>query len=389
MAKQKFCNVCHAGCLDCHYAPDRQKGVHHFSAKPSSESCLGYGRGTSTCHPGSMQSRRGETYIGGDYSIPAGMKPDVHYKKSIHCTECHLTGEKGMGDMRRKASCQDCHTEVEEAHGRSIHKRLDCASCHVNELRGYQIVIWGPGLVAGEQNPFKKYSLYYGTQSPPILMKDQKGIWMPVKVFPHSVGNVRPDVQPSEGLQFRWPGGETRDPYYIVGTVEVGANNRHLLWIEFQQASHPYGKGRTCGSCHRGKQTTVSSWEYMDDQGALDPFRGGYRIEADVGGLRVLDMKYTTPIRPADGYRLEDFASWVFFRDKWRMPGDFSIKAEKTKYAKYRSLARRTEKDLSVIEKSMRSADKKTMKRFRALKGAALHNEDEAAHLIMTFRSGP
>ncbi|MCK7508666.1 MAG: hypothetical protein MZV70_34645 [Desulfobacterales bacterium] len=64
-AKQRFCNVCHTGCLDCHYAPDREKGVHHFQNRPRSETCGGYGRGTSICHPGAMQSRRGETYIGG------------------------------------------------------------------------------------------------------------------------------------------------------------------------------------------------------------------------------------------------------------------------------------------------------------------------------------
>ncbi|MCX8069789.1 MAG: hypothetical protein N2738_04735, partial [Thermodesulfovibrionales bacterium] len=68
--KQRFCNVCHAGCLDCHYEPSVDKGVHNFVKKPSSASCGGYGRGTSICHPGAMQSRRGETYIGGDYSIP-------------------------------------------------------------------------------------------------------------------------------------------------------------------------------------------------------------------------------------------------------------------------------------------------------------------------------
>ena len=206
--KQKFCNVCHAGCLDCHYRPSVKEGTHAFTKKPDSLSCSGYGRGASTCHPGAMASRRGETYIGGDYSLPQGMQPDVHYEKGIQCVDCHPTGEKGMGDMERKASCQDCHIETEASHKESIHKEMDCAACHISQLGGYQITTWGPGNVAGKPSPFHKYSLYYGIQSPPILMKDQKGIWMPVKLWPHSVGNIKVDVPPSPSIQFRWPRSE-------------------------------------------------------------------------------------------------------------------------------------------------------------------------------------
>lgn len=386
IAKQKFCNVCHAGCLDCHYTPDRQKGVHSFANRPTSESCAGYGRNTSMCHSGAMHSRRGETYIGGDYSIPTGMEPDVHYKKNIHCVDCHTTGEKGMGDMQRKANCQSCHIEIEEAHAKSIHKNLDCATCHVNELRGYQVVIWGPGMVAGKENPFKKYSLYYGTQSPPILMKHQKGKWMPVKVFPHSIGNVKPEVKPSEKLMFRWLKGETKDPYYIVGTFNIGANDKHLLWIEIQQASHPYGKGRSCESCHKEKQVAASTWEYMDDQGAEDAFKGGYRIVADKNSLKITDMKNKTPIKVSEGYKLEDFASWLFLKDKWQMPGDFSIKTEKDKYKKYLMLTKSIDKEIKVLDNYAKNKDKKIQRIFKELKGIVLHNEDRAMELIQEFK---
>ncbi len=383
--KQKFCNVCHAGCLDCHYEPDKEKGVHYFTNKPVSEGCAGYGRGTSACHSGSMQSRRGETYIGGDYSIPQGMEPDVHYKKKIHCIDCHTTGEKGMGDMQRKANCQDCHREIEEAHGKSIHKKLDCATCHINELRGYQIVIWGPGVVAGRENPFNKYSLYYGIQKPPILMKDQKGLWMPVKVFPHSVGNIKDDVKPSKGMEFRWAKGETRDPYYVVGTFSSSADNKHLLWIEIQQASHPYGKARRCKSCHTETQRTTSTWEYMGEQGVLEPFRGGYDIEANAKGLKILNLINTTPIKVAPGYKREDFASWLFFRDKWQMPGDFSIKTDKDKFRKYWRLAASIDRGLRVLEGSTDRKDKKAQRHFGELKGVVLHNQDGAMELIRGF----
>jgi len=384
--KQKFCNVCHTGCLDCHYAPDVEKGVHNFTKIPRSESCVGYGRGTSICHPGAMQSRRGGTYIGGDYSIPTGMEPDAHYKKDIHCVDCHTTGEKGMGDMQRKASCQDCHIEIEDAHSKSIHKNMDCASCHVNELRGYQITVWGPGEIAGRENPFKKYSLYYGIQKPPVLIKDQKGIWMPVKVWPHSVGNIKPDVKPSERLMFRWPDGQTRDAYYVLGTFDSQANNKHLLWLELQQASHPFGKARDCDSCHKERQVAVSEWEFMDNQGAEDNFKGGYRIVAGKDGLRIDDMHNTTSIKAAEGYKIEDFASWLHFKDKWRVPGDFSIKTEKEKYDKYISISLKTKRELKNIEKKINEKDKKVKKRFKELKGIVLHDQDSAERSINEFK---
>lgn len=390
MDKQQFCNVCHTGCLDCHYAPDREKGVHNFLRQPTSASCGGFGRGTSICHAGAMQARRGGTYIGGDYSIPTGMKSDVHYKENIHCVDCHATGQKGMGDMQRKATCQDCHIEIEAAHEKSIHKNLDCAACHINEIRGYQITIWGPGMVAGRENPFKKYGLYYGIQSPPILIKDQNDKWIPVKVWPNSVGNIKPDVSPSEKLMFRWPDGETRDAYYIVGTFDAAANNNHLLWLEIQQVSHPYGNARSCESCHKqsadsSQQTAVSSWEFMDDQGA-EPFKGGYKIIADRDGLRITDMKNTTPIKLMEGYKLEDFASWIFFKDKWKMPGDFSIKAEREKYNKYLALSKAIDKELKIMESLVKDKDKKTMRKFKELKGIVLHNEDGAIDLIKEFK---
>ena len=380
--KQRFCNVCHAGCLDCHYEPDKQKGIHNIVKRPSSESCGGYGRGTSICHPGAMQSRRGETYIGGDYSIPPGMEPDVHYKKEIHCIDCHHTGRRGMGDMVREAGCQDCHVEIEEAHAKSIHKNMDCATCHINELRGYQITIWGKGIVADKSNPFKKYSLYYGIQKPPILMKDQKGRWMPVKIMPHSLTNFSRDVAPSETIKYRWQKGQTRDAYYIIGTYNTPSNNRNLLWMELQQASHPYGKARDCESCHKGRQEMISQWEYMDYQGVDSPFQGGYRVLADSNGLRVIDLKNTTPINVSEGYSADDFASWIHFKDKWFVPGDFSIKSEKEKYRKYMSMSKEINREIQRIDRLIILRDKKTQSRYKTIKGIVLHNQDGGLDLL-------
>lgn len=382
IAKQRFCNVCHAGCLDCHYAPDREKGVHNFQRKPTSESCSGNGRGTSICHPGAMQSRRGETYIGGDYSIPTGMEPDVHYKKNIHCVDCHLTGEKGMGDMQRKATCQGCHYSIEEAHKKGPHKNLDCATCHIRELRGYQITIWGPGYVADKPNPFKKYSLYYGIQSPPIIMKDQRGIWMPIKVWPHSVGNIKEDVRPSDGLKFRWPKGETRDAYYVIGTFDnLPSNNKHLLWLEIEQAAHPFGKARDCDSCHKSeRQVSISNWRFEDDQGA-EPFNGTHRIIADRNSLRIEGMRNTTPIRLLEGARLEDFASWAYLKDMWVAPGNFSIGTDKRKYSVSLKRFLDIDKRLRAFDIKSKGFDKKSLKRYKELKGALLHNYEDLGFL--------
>ncbi len=384
-AKQKFCNVCHAGCLDCHYTPNRKEGVHSFTKVPQSESCAGFGRGTSICHPGAMQSRRGETYIGGDYSVPPGQEADVHYEKGIHCVDCHPTGETGMGDMERKATCQDCHIEIEEAHAESIHKNLDCASCHISELRGYQLTIWGPGIEAEKPNPFKKYSLYYGIQEPPILLKDQNGIWRPYKIWPHSVGNIKNDMPPSPSLRYRWPDGETYDAYYVVGTVDnLPANNKHLLWIQIEQAAHPFGRARECDSCHREQQISLSTWEFYDNYGA-EPFEGGHRIVADSRGLRIEDLGNTTEIEVMEGFQLSDFASWLYLKDRWQMPGDFAVRSGKEKYDKYFELSKRLSDNVKVLDELSQEFTRENLKRYKTVKGIALHNLDQEHNVTDQF----
>ncbi len=387
-AKQRFCNVCHPGCLDCHYSPSATEGVHNFYKKPPAVSCAGDGRGTSICHPGAMQSRRGETYIGGEYSIPTGEAPDIHYTKGLQCVDCHQMGPKGMGDMMRKATCQDCHIEAEDALAKSVHKNLDCAACHLSELRGYQLTMWGPGEVAGRPNPFVKYSLYYGIQSPPIIMKNQNGRWMPVKVWPHSLGNFRKDVPPSPRIMFRWPDKQTEDAYYIVGTVSgLPADNKQLLWLEIEQASHPYGKARSCGSCHRpgGVQISTSNWQFEEDQGAL-PFKGTHRIVADKNGIRIEDLKNTTPIVPLQGAKLADFAAWIYMKDKWKAPGDFSIKNDPPEYRKILGASVRVDREMRRMKTASKHFGKEKLIRFRRLKESVFHDPGDAAKFINRFK---
>jgi hypothetical protein len=125
----------------------------------------------------------------------------------------------------------------------------------------------------------------------------------------------------------------------------------------------------------------------MDDQGAIEPFFGGYRIAAGKDGIKVMDMKHTTPIKVADGYKLEDFASWLFLKDKWQMPGDFSIKADKQKYGRHAKLSQQANKELKPVEGIVRAKDKKMQQKFKELKGAVLHNEDGAVEKIREFKN--
>ena len=111
------------------------------------------------------------------------------------------------GNKQVVSTCQDCHIEVEEALAASVHKKLACEACHVKILGGYEMTSWGPGLIESKPNPFKKYSLYYGPQEPPILIKDQSGRWMPTKIWPHSAGrNVRNCWPRRRPIWRCWPG---------------------------------------------------------------------------------------------------------------------------------------------------------------------------------------
>ncbi len=375
--RQRICNTCHTGCLDCHYTPKTGE-AHHFRREPSPETCGGGGRSTSMCHAGAAHSRRGETYVGGDYAIPFGMKADVHYDLDIACIDCHLMGEKGMGDMERRATCGGCHVAVEEAHGKSIHKNMNCASCHVNELGGYQLTIWGPGYVGYDWNPFYKYGLYYGIQSPPILMQDQNGIWMPVKVMPHAVGNIKNQVPPAERIRFRWPEGETRDPYYVIGTVDgLPSNNNHLLWLEFQQVAHPFGPSRNCDSCHQDQQRTRSEWEFMEDQGALETFTGNYEIVADDQGLMIKDLRADSTVTPFEGYELSAFASWLYVKDSWRAPGDFRIPGTPSRVSESRLLYEQRLRQIETVDAKARRRELDGHRRYRDLRAAALHGYEK------------
>ena len=350
MAKinQKACNACHAGCLDCHYKPGKKDpnnpkmGSHTFTKAPSPQTCYGGGRG-SICHAGPEDRRRGGGYIAGDYSNPKGLTPDVHYSKGLLCTDCHETAAKDKkllhGQVKRQAKCNKCHEPAVKLISKSIHKKLSCEACHIQDVGGYTATFWGPGKVAGVATPFKKYKDYYGVMKEPILIKDQKGRWMPVKPYAMAAMNQKSQGELKPGLAWRYPMNlpdleRTDDAYAFVGLLKgMPENDNVLAWIQMDKMSHKYGKSRSCESCHTkdGEQRQEVSWKYTD-QGS-EPFEGKHAVVASRKGLFIKDMQATTEIKVKEGWKVSSFAPWYYLKDKWQVKGNFSIPPVKNKKA--------------------------------------------------------
>lgn len=130
---RKKCLRCHlfaeaekrgAGCAACH--EDGRK--HKLLSKPSTENCL-------SCH---RFNRTGQGYAGlfeRDYSVVYykfgssryhKLTPDVHYKKGMDCTHCHLNVMETPKTLR----CTDCHRYRGIKGHDKTHKRLRCETCH-------------------------------------------------------------------------------------------------------------------------------------------------------------------------------------------------------------------------------------------------------------------
>ncbi|NVN93419.1 MAG: cytochrome C [Desulfuromonadales bacterium] len=338
---QKACNICHIGCLDCHFNPQEKnpvapsRGPHTFVKTPPPESCYGNGR-ASICHAGPEDRRRGAGYFGGPFSFPEGNEPDVHLKAKVGCLDCHESTKSnpsiGHGMVKRQAqeSCKRCHPDAVATHATSRHKNLSCEACHIQLVAGYQGTYWGPGKLAGTTTPFFKFKAYYGYMPEPVLIRDQKGRWIPVKPFPMAVMNQK--TSPFEpGLQWRYPLDlpdlqRTDDAWGYVGLFGgLPENNKALLWIQMDKMSHKLGKSRSCDSCHGspdGAQLQKVTWEYSDP-GAL-PFNGSHEILANRNGLFITHMQ-SEKIEPEQGYSLSAFAPWIYLKDAWKIKGDFSL----------------------------------------------------------------
>ncbi|GFO68675.1 cytochrome c [Geomonas limicola] len=336
---QRSCNTCHVGCLDCHYDPvpanpaDPRLGMHTFNRVPKPESCYGGGRGQ-ICHAGPEERRRGAGYFGASYANPEGMQPDIHQTKKVHCLDCHENSGSGTGlghaMVKRQGRCDTCHAKQIAGHEKSLHKALSCEACHIHDVSGYQGTYWGPGRLAGVETPYFKYKEYYGVMKDPILIRDQKGRWIPVKPFPMAVLNQKESTL-KPGLHWRWPKElpdlqRTDDAYGLVGLFDgLPENNKALLWIQMDKVSHKYGRSRSCASCHQlpgGEQRQQVKWDFSD-AGAL-PFSGSHTVVAGKGGLAIVEL-VSEPIEVTAGYRLSSLAPWVYLKDRWRITGDFSL----------------------------------------------------------------
>lgn len=346
---QKACNTCHVGCLDCHFNPqknsatDPAKGAHSFVKTPSPESCYGNGR-ASICHAGPEDRRRGAGYFGGSFSFPEGNPPDVHLKAKVGCLECHestrINPAIGHGMVKRQAadSCKNCHDKTVKSHAASVHRNLTCEACHIQKVAGYQGTYWGPGTMAGSATPYFKFKAYYGYMPEPVLIRDQKGRWIPVKPFPMAVMNQK-ESPFKPGLYWRYPANlpdlqRTDDAWAYVGLFGgLPENNKALLWIQMDKMSHKLGKSRGCDSCHGtpdGSQLQKVTWEYSDP-GAL-PFSGSHEVLASREGLFIRNM-FSEKIELEKGYTLSALAPWVYFKDSWQVRGDFSLPAIKDRKA--------------------------------------------------------
>ncbi len=339
---QKACNTCHVGCLDCHFDPqpkhpgDPSLGSHTFVKTPSSMSCYGNGR-ASICHAGPEDRRRGAGYFGGSFSFPEGNEPDVHLKAKVGCLDCHESTKTdkslGHGTIKRQArdSCARCHQKAVQSHAASAHKRLSCEACHIQKVAGYQGTYWGPGKIAGAETSFFKFKAYYGIMPEPILIRDQKGRWIPVKPFPMAVMNQLASPF-AKGLHWRFPADlpdlqRTDDAWGYTGLHGgMPENNQALTWLQIDKMSHKLGKARSCDSCHGdadGRQLQNVTWEYGDPGAA--PFNGSHRVIADRTGLYVRDIKALDQIVLEKGYKLSAFAPWIYLKDVWQIKGDFSL----------------------------------------------------------------
>jgi hypothetical protein len=225
-----------------------------------------------------------------------------------------------------------------KSHAASLHRNLSCEACHIQMVAGYQGTYWGPGKMAGAATPYFKFKAYYGYMPEPILIRDQKGRWIPVKPFPMAVMNQKASPF-TPGLHWRFPVDlpdlqRTDDAWAYVGLFDgLPENNRAMLWIQMDKMSHKLGKSRSCDSCHAsedGSQRQNVTWEYSDP-GALS-FNGGHEVSADKNGL-VIGKMQSEKIEPEPGYKVSAFAPWVYLKDKWQVRGDFSLPVIKDRKA--------------------------------------------------------
>ena len=336
---QRRCNQCHVGCLDCHYSPrnkndkDPQTGAHTFTKRPEPVTCYGGGKSFS-CHAGPLERRRGDGYIRAEFTQASDEgkkvlkdKPDIHMQKGIYCIDCHEPNrESGMhADLTRNVNCAKCHSSVVEAHAKGTHKNVDCASCHTTLIGGYAFNFWSAVGPKGAENPLTRIQDYLVGAVSPLIIKNPKGIWIPVHVVPHTSGNVKADeVALSKKLIFRnRPDADVDRLYFSNDSYAITALVRHLddkdrdtmVWLNLDRVAHAAGKSRSCGSCHDSTEQKIEST--YSEGSYKDVGDGIYTIFADEKGLRV-EFPVETEANPLP-------KGLAPLKDKWILPGNFAL----------------------------------------------------------------
>jgi hypothetical protein len=335
---QRKCNQCHVGCLDCHLDPRAGSaerpgdGPHTFVKKPEPLACYGGGRSFS-CHAGPLERRRGDGYIRAEFTqaSPQGKaelrnKPDIHMQKNMSCVDCHEPNRQTgyHGDLRRDVDCGKCHGGIATALRKGPHRKVDCAACHTSEIGGYAFNFWSAVGPQGKEDPLTRIQDYLTGATTPLLIRNPKGVWIPVHLVPHTSGNVRAaEVKISKRLLFRNKPDSaverrytSNDSYAVTALIRDldGKDHDVMVWINLDRVAHATGRARTCESCHATAEQRItvifSGGSYKDVE------NGQYTIVADARGLRVTDIKDENGSLPKDLVRLQD---------AWSIKGNFSL----------------------------------------------------------------
>ena len=335
---QRKCNQCHVGCLDCHLDPQSRTagrpldGPHTFVKRPEPLACYGGGRSFS-CHAGPLERRRGDGYIRAEFTqaSPQGKaelrnKPDIHMQKNISCVDCHEPNKQtgDHGDLRRDVDCGKCHAAITASHRNGLHRKVDCAACHTSEIGGYAFNFWSAVGPQGRENPLTRIQDYLTGATTPLIIRNPKGVWIPVHVVPHTAGNIKAaEVKISKHLIFRnrpdtrierryW----SNDSYAVTAVIRGLDNKDHdvMVWLNLDRVAHATGRARTCESCHASAEQRIavsySGGSYKDVED------GQYTIVADARGLRIADIKDESGSLPKDLARL---------KDAWSIKGNFLL----------------------------------------------------------------
>lgn len=341
---QRTCNQCHVGCLDCHLdvrkrsAENPGDGSHTFVKKPAPLACYGGGRAFS-CHAGPLERRRGDGYFRQEFTqaSPEGTAilkelSDVHLRKNIACVDCHEPNrETGFhGDLRRDVACGKCHAPVVRAQKNGLHKNVDCAACHTALIGGYAFNFWSAVGPRGKENPLTRIQDYLTGATTPLLIKNTKGLWIPVHAVPHLSGNVKAEEvkisrrllfrnRPDVDIQRRYV---SNDSYAVTGLIRNldDTDRNAMAWLNIDRVAHGTGKARTCESCHASPAQRIAvkftggSYKDVED--------GEYTIIADGKGLRVVDFK-------GEGGTIPEGLAPL--KDAWGLKGNFALPGIKNK----------------------------------------------------------